>query len=459
MRTSARITLAAGLGFLAAGCAESTWVWTLNPDGTGKVELDALMQPTFDVFGSSRSESGPFEDDPDGLAGKTAVNILARSKGVAAWKGVSSGIAEDGRVIFKGTAYFPDLAEVRITGDPFPTSFVKPKLSEDEDDRLVLGLQFGGADEGRDEDDEPGDSEAEEEPTQEEVAQGVRKAKVAYQTVKPIASAFLSTMRTEIVVRLPGEATEVSNFERREDGALRLVFDGPTLLATLDELAEKDVAKWYEFAVKLKEEKRPDEEALWLLNELTFGERGPVRAVVAGEVKPLFDYEAELAKAIAEHHDFYEERRMEAKKGGHPFGDFMGYSGAVVASARTDSGTGLGWEVSLTGGDRGGPFFWEFAVSRVEHEKDSPPRDLMRIIVSAGDSAAGWQRVGAGVALSFGEGDIWGIGPRALYDVGFFGRRVEFYLRGSVYLWLGERDDAFDADVEADARIVVGLRF
>ena len=56
MRTSARITLAAGLGFLAAGCAESTWVWTLNPDGTGKVELDALMQPTFDVFGSSRSE-------------------------------------------------------------------------------------------------------------------------------------------------------------------------------------------------------------------------------------------------------------------------------------------------------------------------------------------------------------------------------------------------------------------
>ena len=82
----------------------------------------------------------------------------------------------------------------------------------------------------------------------------------------------------------------------------------------------------------------------------------------------------------------------------------------------------------------------------------------MRIAFAATDCSE-HQRVGGGLAFSFGEGDMWSMAPHALYGIGHFGERAEIYIGGSAYLWLGERDDAFDADVEADVRLVVGLRF
>ena len=114
-----------------------------------------------------------------------------------------------------------------------------------------------------------GSAETGEAPTEEEVKQKVEKGKVTYQAIKPMATAILSTLKTEMLVRLPGELVEASNFERRDDGSLRLAFDGPRLLSKLEELAQTDAAEWYEFAVKLGERKRFDEDdLLWKLNEI-----------------------------------------------------------------------------------------------------------------------------------------------------------------------------------------------
>ncbi len=463
--------LLAGLVLLAVGCVESTWTYTLNPDGSGKVELDALMQSALGMSDVFEGKSNPFEDDPDELAKKVAGKILAKSKGVAAWKDVSTGIADDGRVSFKGTAYFPDLAEVEISGDPFPTSLLKPKLTREDDARLVLGLQVGDIkEELTGEPEAEGPTEPEKEPTEEEVTLGVKKGKIAYQTIKPIATAFLSTMRTEIVVRLPGEAEEVSNFKRDEDGALRLVFDGPRLLGVLDELAETDASKWYEFAIKLKEEKRPDKEMLWHLNELVFGEKGAVRAVVAGEVKPLFDYEAEVAEARSDHDGLLEELGADRIAGTRMEVSSWVLSGGVLGSARTDSGTGEGW-TAVVGAD--GSFVFpelfgqtEFShvqieISHVTYDEDGVQSDMTRVAFSgfSGGNSSRWHRLGGGLALSFEEGGFFSVGPQVLYGVGFFGRHAELYLGASAYLWLYERDGETTVDVEADIRLAAGLRF
>ncbi len=460
---------------LAAGCVESTWIYTLNPDGSGKVELDALLQPAFGISGIFERTSNPFEDDPDELARKVAGRILAKSEGVAAWKDVSSGIADDGRVSFKGTAYFADLAEVDIKGDPFPTSFLKPSLSKEEDGRLVLGLQAGDIGKestGGEEEKEAEDSEKETlpEPTEEEVALGVKKGKVAYQTIKPIATAFLSTMRTEIVVRLPGEAEEISNFKRDEDGALRIVFDGPRMLGVLDDLAETDAAKWYEFAMKVKEEKRTDEEILWHLNELVFGEKGPVRAVVAGEVKPLFDYEAEVAEARSDQDRLFEELGADRTAETRMEVSSWVFSGGVLGSARTGSGAGQGW-TAVVGAE--GSFLFpdlfgqtEFShvqieISHVTYDEGGTQSDMTRVVFNgfSGGNSSRWHRLGGGLGMSFGDGDFWAAGAQALYGVGFFGRHAELYLGASAYLWFGERNEEFTVGVEADIRLAAGLRF
>ena len=141
---------------------------------------------------------------------------------------------------------------------------------------------------------------------------------------------------------------------------------------------------------------------------------------------------------------------------------YWGLSGGMLGSARTDSGTGRGWTAVVGGGEQGGysfsNFFGQIEVSHVTYDEDEKHREMTRVVFG-GWGLSRWHRLGGGPALSFGEGDIWAIGPQVLYGVGFFGRRAEPYLMTSAYAWFGERDDEFDLDVEADIRFAAGVRF
>lgn len=455
-------TVASLVAVLAAGCGESTWTWTLNPDGSGKVELDARLQPQIDIFGGRKGS----EDDPDEMATRLARKILARSAGVAAWRDVSSGITDDGRVAFKGTAYFADLGAVEITADVSPGSALKPSLSRRDDGLLELGVQPDNRGE-----DPTGDKEqrAEEKPateqTPEEHALEVKKGKVAYQTARPIMTAFLSTMRTEMIVRPPGEVVEASGFTKLEDGRLRLVFDGPRLLREMEEYTKKDAAR----LAKLFSDTRGlgESETLVRLNEFVFGEGARVRAVVRAGAEPLFDYARELAVARIDHERILDEfgreqiSRDRAETFSSDWETFWNVSGGVIGSVRNDSGTGQGWTAVVGGGDWDGSgfdMFWQVEVSHIAYDEDAAHPEVTRIVFSGGETE-GPERFGVGLGTSFGEGDIWAMGPQLFYGVGLFRRRAELYLAISGYVWFGERDDEFDVDAEADIRIVAGLRF
>jgi hypothetical protein len=465
---TSRILVAAGVGcvaFLAAGCVESTWTWTLNPDGKGKVEIDARLQPPI-AHPTGRMRLA--DEKPDELAKGLAREVLKESRGLAAWRDVSCGVAEDGRIAFSGTAYFEDALEVAVRGEPFPASVLKPSLTREDGGRLVVGLRFGhlktGPRRDRGEAEPAGEGPAEE-PT-EDLALKVRKGKVGYQTIKPIMTAFLSTMRTEMVVRPPGEVVEASGFEKLEGGDLRLVFDGQGVLNELDRWAEEDAAKWRDFVLDPDEDRGRKEELRSRLVELLFGEMGPVRAVVSEAAGPLFDYEGEVAEAKDGYGRVLDEFGLEGpprgREGGQGYRPYWNLTGGAIGSARTDSGTGRGWTVAVGGGERDAPilgdYFFEVQVSHIEYEEDVLHPEMSRVVLEGGLSP-GWCRVGGGFALSFGQGDIWAAGPELLCGVGYFGRRAEIGLVGSVYAWFGERDDEFDIDAEADLRLTAGLRF
>jgi len=450
-----RMVRAACALVLAAGCVESTYVWTLNPEGSGKVEVEARLQVAPDVFGRGRDR---FRKAPEEIAKEAAREVLKESEGVAAWTDVSSGIAEDGRVLFRGTAYFSDLAGVKIDGDPFPASTFKPSLSEDADGMLTVGIDLG--DRLKEDIPFPKDhNDFMEAKTEKERSDAITYAKMSYQSIKPVLTAFLSTMHTETIVVLPGEIVEASNYRKLGEGKIGLVFDGPRTLRALDELAGRDAVEWLKTIESISKSGPDVDEFRRGLAEIAFGERAPVRAVVKSEGKPVFDYAEELASVT----DVREELLGPSWRAQSYYwsGDHGCLAGGGVAAARTDLGTGTGWTGILTVGGATDllDLHMRVEVSRVEYENsDGVRRELHRATVGGG-GGFGPVVLGGGLAFSFGPGDIWATGPHVSIGVGCFRRRGELCLTGSAYAWFGERDDNFDFDVEGDVRLAAGIRW
>ena len=90
-----------------AGCVEEKSEFTINPDGSGKVVYEAAVQPMdFGMMGE--------KPDPQAMLKQTVQQILTQSSGVDAWKDVTSKLTDDGKMYFKGTAYFPDISKLKI---------------------------------------------------------------------------------------------------------------------------------------------------------------------------------------------------------------------------------------------------------------------------------------------------------------------------------------------------------
>ena len=88
--------------FLLAGCFESKEEYVLNPDGSGKVIIVGS-------FETGMPGAPPSTDPKD--ASKQVKELLEKSKGIDAWTNVTYEQTKEGRIAFKGTAYFPKIAE------------------------------------------------------------------------------------------------------------------------------------------------------------------------------------------------------------------------------------------------------------------------------------------------------------------------------------------------------------
>ena len=272
-------------GVLLAGCIEAKQDYTLNPDGSGKVVLDLLMQEMPISLGQAE------KPDPDLLARQTVRRMLNHSDGVSAWADVAYLRTEDGRTRFKGTAYFKDLSKVR-----FPAvGFSGLSFAKDDKGGRVLEIT-GGREEGR----QPAAPAAPAAPppklTDEEVAQRIQMQRDRFQQMRPMMEIFLAKARLDFSFRLPGAVAEATNLQKEPDGAVRLVLDGTRMLQTLDQLMADD-AYLREMVISGADVGPGNAGLSQEVNEKLFGTRAPVRARVTGNSGPLFDYEAEVKAA------------------------------------------------------------------------------------------------------------------------------------------------------------------
>ena len=271
---------------LLTGCFETKDEFTLNPDGSGKVVHESSFQ-------SMNMNLSGEEDDPEVALKSAVTKLIEESKGVEAWRDVSYKRLDDGRLYFKGTAYFRNLSQLDI---PNQTMLEFNWNASPNGGVLTLRTNKGGS--------ATGNVQVKKKDvdlaslTPEERAKKIKEERGKFQQMKPMMAGIMGAMKHEVIFHLPGKLAGSSNFTKDATGALTLTFEGAKLLEAMEKLVNDD--SWFEKNINnvgMTEQPPMGDE---LVNEMMFGSKAPVRAAVSGANKPAFDYAAEVAAARKE---------------------------------------------------------------------------------------------------------------------------------------------------------------
>src|SRR5262249_10909732 len=101
----------------AAGCVEGEVTYTVNPDGSAKVNVDVgtLVPPPLFGSGGGPVAKKPGEETLDDVL-RQAIRPTLEMPGVAAWKDVSAEFLPNGKLKFAGTAFVKRTADFDAQG-------------------------------------------------------------------------------------------------------------------------------------------------------------------------------------------------------------------------------------------------------------------------------------------------------------------------------------------------------
>ncbi|MBE3123934.1 MAG: hypothetical protein IMZ65_03950 [Planctomycetes bacterium] len=270
--------LAISAAALVAGCLETRQEFTLNPDGSGKVVFEAVI----DDMMMNIAPTEPVDQEVRGK--QIARQILDSSAGVDAWSDVLISKTDDSRIRFRGTAYFKEFGKLKFQS----ANFQGLSFRKDDKGGMVLSLDETGGDKK--------DAPPPAKPSDEEIAKRIADQRAKIQQMRPILELAMAKMKMELAFRLPGTLAESTNFQKDPSGALKIVIDGAKLLQVLDQLAADDTYM-REVVLAGGDVGQGGPKMNLAANEKLFGEKAPVRARVTGDLKPLFAYDSEVKAA------------------------------------------------------------------------------------------------------------------------------------------------------------------
>ncbi|MCD6430195.1 MAG: hypothetical protein J7L57_03140 [Deltaproteobacteria bacterium] len=285
----------AAVSFLLGGCFQITEIYTLNPEGSGKVVYEAVF-PVTDL-GIEKSI------DPEIKLKEEILAELKHAKGVEAWDEVSYKYEGKDKIYFKGTAYFKDLSKLKFYNFGIKTTFLDLIIFSRKEGRLSIELRSSKTAEKND----SGEKKIEEKHmlalTEAEVKQQLVESKKEIIKTKMMLAGLLSDLKIERTFYLPGTIAYSSNFERNLDGSVRNNFAGARLLELIT--AKLDDEEWLRQQIRIgrdvEEEYLPDK---YNVNGHLFGQKTPVRVVMTKTDVPLFDYEKEIAQVKINYQNF-----------------------------------------------------------------------------------------------------------------------------------------------------------
>ncbi len=291
---------------VVAGCVETRDEYTINPDGSGKVIFEITFQPM--NIGALMGGAAPniAAGDEQSQLIQSVRDIIEQSSAVEAWTDVSYRMTDDGRVNFKGTAYFPDITKLRIRVAGITTDKgIAFTTGQGEVTVEMKGPQSEAA--GTTQTPMPAIPEA-------QLDEVVSQARTQYNQSRIMMQTMFATLKVETIIHLPGPIRGISNFERLDGTTVRIGLDGAKLMQVVDETMQD--------AAFLKQMIRGGEDPFSLSGGVStrqfqklYGDGGPVR-VVAAAAGPLFDYDAEVAVARADYDRLLQELDAEGPGAG-----------------------------------------------------------------------------------------------------------------------------------------------
>ncbi|GEM_PF-6794549 len=278
---------------LLTGCCEFTEEYTINPDGSGKVILETAFQEVdindgF-VFSVTVNKVKKEKLTPE-MDLKKSVSKVLNTKGVDVWKDVEAKYLSDGRMWFKGTAYFKDLSKLELSETA--TKFIKMKISKNPDGLLILEKRMNP-------EKDKSQEKSSEVMTEEKVLERITEFKICYQKTRPFIMGAMCSFRFQSSFRLPGtiQKNENMNYDSKE-GVVKIFFDGQKAFEELDAMSRDD--KW--IRKKIDELDMNIEKDMIDFEKLPMisGLKSPI-AVCSPPFKNLFDYNVEVFHAKLEY--------------------------------------------------------------------------------------------------------------------------------------------------------------
>jgi hypothetical protein len=209
------------VGFVTTGCIEETMNIELQPDGSGKVQVERTL---------GKQLSGFLLMAPDGPR-SNAAEAMAKWEGIEAWTDVKAGSTEDGRVTFKATGWFTDLSKVRQDSDRSSTSFELERSGG----VLKVGVDAQQAEGGEEAGPGPGQQKKSlfEHPPE--------QLPMIKEMTKGMLSGMMGGFKTELNVVLPAAPSEVAGFTKDAENAQKvgMVHTGESIGKLIDVMFEE----------------------------------------------------------------------------------------------------------------------------------------------------------------------------------------------------------------------------
>ncbi len=260
------------------GCIRCAREYTLNHDGSGKVKIEAFYQPIKDRIGSDNER---FK--------KSVKRILRRSSGVDVWKDITYKAVDNvtllfsdtKTLLFNGTAYFNDIAKLRLNIDGI--ELIDYAFIKDNSDGMVLKCELKGSYFKENEKMEPHVKlEAK------EIEERIKIGKAEYKRLEPLMKKFLKNLSLKDSFKFPGKLTDGLDFKKDENGAIVMhSFEGDNLFATISEKCADD-NWWKEQVIAGADDITAVKQTLFKKIVLS------KEAIVTGQLKSLFDYKSEV---------------------------------------------------------------------------------------------------------------------------------------------------------------------
>lgn len=232
----------------------------LNPDGSGKV--------TVCWKGDSPS--------PDLQPPQFMSSEVMNGKGIDAWSDLDCSL-EDGKLVFKATAWFKEIAALRFFCQGFHANVLDFVASTDAKGNLVVKTPAPEL-----------NSDVPAAASDDELHERLPVEREKYAQAREFIGGMMGGLVCTASLHLPGAVGKVRNGKKSSPGTVSTRFEGKIILDLLERLLSDD-----DLALKLLRTGKEGPDALLGL----LGDQGPLEVATTGKLAPLFDYEAEVAAA------------------------------------------------------------------------------------------------------------------------------------------------------------------